>query len=116
MNDADLELKLRSVRVPGRPDEYWEDFPGRVRGQLRRERAESAPRHGWRIRFAWACEFALTMAVALVCLEYHPLRAASTALAKQDHYIHARLARLDASLHRLVLDTGGLGYLLSEAN
>jgi len=38
MNDLDLESKLRSVRVPERPDEYWDDFPSRFRVQLRRER------------------------------------------------------------------------------
>ena len=36
MNLADLEARLKSVRVPERTEEYWNDFPARVRGQLRR--------------------------------------------------------------------------------
>jgi hypothetical protein len=34
MNDAELESQLKSIRVPVRTPEYWEDFPRRVHSQL----------------------------------------------------------------------------------
>jgi len=116
MTDFDLESKLKSVPVPDRSDEYWNDFPSRVRMQLRRERFEPAPSRGWRRRFTWAFDFALTAALVIVCLEYHPLHYASVAITQHERYFHTQWARLDSGLHRLVLNTDGMGYLLAEAN
>ena len=36
MNNFDLDAKLKSLRVPERTEEYWNDFPSQVRVQLRR--------------------------------------------------------------------------------
>ena len=116
MNDLDLESKLRSVRVPERPDEYWDDFPSRFRVQLRRERQVSTPPSVWRPRLAWAGGFALAVAVVFACIQFHPLQTASLAIAKQQQHFHAHLARLNAGLHVLMLNTDGMGYLLAEAN
>jgi hypothetical protein len=116
MNDFDLESKLKSVRVPEQPDEYWNDFPSRVRVQLRQARIESAPRSQWRPRLAWAGGFTLALAMAFVCIEYHPLQAASAAITQNERHFHGQLARLDAGLHKLILNTDGMGYLLTEAN
>jgi hypothetical protein len=38
------------------------------------------------------------------------------AIAKQQQHFHAHLARLNAGLHVLMLNTDGMGYLLAEAN
>ena len=116
MNDFELEAKLRSAPVPGRPDEYWDDFPARVRVQLRRRSSESAPRRTWRTPLVWAGDFALTMALVFICLQYHPIQAASTAINKHEQRLHLQLAQLDAGLHRLMLNTDGMGYLLADAN
>ena len=116
MNDFDLESKLKSARVPERPDEYWDDFPSRVRVQLRRERPEFTPRSLWRPRLAWAGGFALALALVLVGIKFHPVQTVSAALAKQQRQFQAELARLDKGLHRLMLNTDGMGYLLAEAN
>lgn len=116
MTHFDLELKLKSVHVPERPDEYWNDFPARVRVQLRHRRSEEAPRLAWRTRLMWAGDFALTMAVVFICLRYHPLEAATNAIASRERHFHAQLARLDTGLHRLMLNTDGMGYLLADAN
>ena len=116
MNDFELESKLKSVRVPERPDEYWNDFPARVRVQLRRERREFAPQSAWRPRLAWAGGFALAVALVFVCVQFHPLQTASLAITKQQRQFHAQLARLDTGLHVLMLNTHGMGYLLTEAN
>lgn len=114
MNDFELESKLKSLRVPERPEEYWNDFPSRVRVQLPRERQEFAPQSAWRLRLAWAGGFALAVALVLVCVQYHPLQAMSLAITKQQRQFHAQLARLDTGLHKLMLNTDGMGYLLNE--
>ena len=116
MNDSDLAAKLRSVPVPERSEEYWSEFPDRVRRQLPRVSASSAaaPRRNWRGPLVWSGDFALVAALVFVCLQYHPVQAAATVFIRQDRCFQAQLARLDAGLHRLVLDTDGMGYLLTE--
>jgi len=116
MNDFELESKLKSIRVPERPEEYWNEFPSSVRVQLRRERREFEPQSVRRPRLAWAGGFALAVALVFVCVQFHPLRTMSLAITKQQHQFHAQLARLDAGLHVLMLNTDGMGYLLTEAN
>ena len=116
MNDFDLESKLKSAPVPERTDEYWNDFPARIRVQLRRERIEPAPSNAWRPRLAWAGGFALAMAMTFVCVEYHPLRAASVAITQKERRFHAQFARLDAGLHVLMFNPHGMGNLLGEAD
>ncbi len=116
MNDFDLESKLKSVRVPERPEEYWGDFPSRVRVQLPRERREFTPQNAWRLRLAWAGGFALAVALVFVCVQFHPFQTVSLAITKQQRQFHAQLARLDAGLHVLMLNTHGMDYLLTEAN
>jgi hypothetical protein len=107
---------LVSVPVPERPDEYWHDFPSRIRVQLPRPRPEPAPRRTWRFRPAWAFDFALAAVLILICLQYHPLRNAAQSLTQDERNFHSQLARLDAGLHKLMLNTDGMGYLLVEAN
>ena len=116
MNDFELESKLKSVRVPERPEEYWNDFPSRVRVQLRREHPEFTPHCAWRPRLAWAGGFALAVALVFVCVQFHPLQTVSLAITTQQRHFHAQLARLDAGLHKLMLNTDGMGYLLTEAD
>jgi hypothetical protein len=116
MNDFELESKLKSVPLPERPEDYWEDFPVQVRVQLRRERREFAPQNAGSLRLAWAAGVALAVALVFVCVQFHPLQTASLAITKQQRQFHVRLARLDAGLHKLMLNTGGMGYLLTEAN
>lgn len=116
MNDFELESKLKGVCVPERSDEYWNDFPSRIRVRLHREQAGFAPRQVWRTRLTWVSNFALTAVVLLVCMQYHPLRSATTAIIKRERCFHAQIARLDGGLHRLMLNTDGMGYLLMDAD
>jgi hypothetical protein len=114
MNDFDLDAKLKSLCVPERTEEYWNDFPSQVRGQLHRAFPELPPQStgGWKL--AWASGVAL--ALVLFCLEFHPMHTVSLAITKQERHFHMQLARLDTGLHKLMLNTGGMGYLLTEAN
>jgi hypothetical protein len=114
MNDFDLESKLRNLRVPERTEEYWNDFPAQVRVQMHRSRPELPPRSSGGLRFAFAGCFAL--ALILVCFQFHPLQIVSLTIAKQERHFHMQLARLDTGLHKLMLNTDGMGYLLAEAN
>jgi hypothetical protein len=116
MNDFDLEKKLKNVCVPERKDEYWDDFPSRIRVQLRRERREFTAQSVRHPRLAWAGGLALTMALVCVCLELHPLRTTTNAIAWHEQHFRAHLAQLETGLHRLMLNTDGMGYLLAEAN
>jgi hypothetical protein len=116
MNDIELESKLKSVRVPERTQEYWNDFPSHVRMQLPRERREFTPQYAGRPRLAWACGLALAVAVVFVCVQFHPFQTVSLAITKQQRQFHTQLARLDAGLHVLMLNTDHMGYLLTEAN
>jgi len=116
MNDHDLTARLKSVPVPERSEEYWNDFPARVRRQLPRRPTAVAPRRSWRAPLVWSGDFALVAALVFICLQYHPVQAAAAAITRQDRCFHEQLARLDAGLHRLILNTDGMGYLLAEAN
>ena len=116
MNDAELTCRLKTAPAPERPGEYWDDFPSRIRVQLRRNRAEFAPKKAWRLRLACAGGFALGVVLTLACVEFRVPQAVSQAIAKQQRNFDARLARLDTGLHKLVLNTDGMGYLLTEPN
>jgi hypothetical protein len=116
MNDFELVSKLKSVRLPERPEEYWNDFPSRVRVQLPRVRREFMPQSAWHPRFAWAGGLALAMALVFVSVQFHPLRTMSLAITKQQRQFHVQLARLDIGLHKLMLNTDGMGYLLTETD
>ena len=56
------------------------------------------------------------VALVFVGIQFHPLQTVSLAVTKQQRQFHAQLARLDAGLHRLMLNTDGMGYLLTEPN
>ena len=116
MNLSDLEARLKSVPVPERAEEYWNDFPSRIRVQLRREQPLRTPRSVWRPRLAWVGGLALAVALMWVGERFHPLQTASAALTKQQRQLHTQFAQLETGLQRLMLNTHGMSYLLAEAN
>ncbi len=116
MNDRDLESKLKSVRVPERSEDYWEDFPARLRVQLRREQPAVLVRSAWRPRLVWAGGFALAVALLYVGERFHPLQTASDSITKHQQQFRVQVARLESGLQQLMLSPHGMGYLLAEAN
>jgi hypothetical protein len=116
MNDFDLNRKLKNVPLPEPPETYWDNFPAQVRVQLPRSRPEFTPRPTWRPRPAWAGGLAVALALAFVCLEFHPLQTASSAITKHERHLRLQLAQLDAGLHVLMFNPHGMSYLLTEAN
>jgi hypothetical protein len=116
MTDLDLISRLKTVPVPERSDEYWNDFPSRIRVQLRRESHGYSSHKPWRMRLAWAGGFAAGVALTLACVGLHVPQAVSHAIARQRGVFHAQAARLDTGLHKLILNTDGMGSLLTEPN
>jgi len=116
MTDAELQSRLRSVPVPERSEDYWNDFPSRVRLQLPKERREFAPRNVWRPRLKLAGGLALALALMWVGERYQPLQAASKAITKHEQQFQTQLARLKAGVRILVFNPHGMNYLLAEAN
>ena len=114
MNDTDLNATLKSVHVPGRPEDYWENFPSQVRFQLRQaassqEIQESRlPRFAWKMGVSFAC-----LIVGLLVLS-QPLKAASSAIFQKGQFVRLQLAALPSHLRVLMADEHGLHYLVAE--
>jgi hypothetical protein len=114
MNDFELESKLKAVPLPERPENYWENFPARVRVQLRRAAPEADLANNWLPQFAWrlGASFA-SLAVGLLVLG-QPLNAASHAIFKDERIIRRQLAELPQHLRIFMADEHGLHYLVAE--
>ncbi|HXB61140.1 MAG TPA: hypothetical protein VNU95_16325 [Candidatus Acidoferrales bacterium] len=109
MSDFELESKLKSVRVPEKTDEYWEDFPGRVRSQLRRPAIVERTRTHWMPQWAWSS--GLAAACVVLCLSLWP---AFQTVVKDERTIQQDAARFPHQLHLLMADEHGMQYLVSE--
>jgi len=116
MNDHELESRLKSVRLPERTEDYWEDFPARVRVQLRRDEPVLSPRHaGWR-RLKLAGALALALGLMWCDERFRPLHSASDMITRQAHTLRIEAARLQKGLSLVAFNPDGMGYLLGEAN
>lgn len=117
MNDLELQTRLKSTPLPARPDEYWEDFPGRIGWQLRSRSCRNTARPVWRLGPFRAADFALATALVLLfCLQFNALPLTCAVIHHHERVFHAQLARLDAGLHKLMLNTDGMNDLLTDAN
>jgi hypothetical protein len=114
MNDADLKSKLKSVPVPERTEEYWDDFPSRIRGQLRRPAPSAELSENWLPQFAW--KFAACAACFLFSLFIfnQPLKAASSAIFQKEKAVRHQLAELPHHLRILMADDHGMYYLVAD--
>jgi hypothetical protein len=110
MNDFELESRLKSVRVPQRADEYWEDFPSRVRAQLPSAVIER-PVRPFLPNWAWAG------GLAMACLVFALVVWPSLQIAlKDERALHRELAQLPGHLHVLMADEHGMHYLIADQN
>ena len=108
MNDQELTDRLKSVRVPARSAEYWEDFPGAVRRQL-----DSAPVSSERARpllprLAWAG------GLAYACFVFVVMPGPVHTMLKTEKCFRHELAQLPAHLKMFMADEHGLHYLVTE--
>jgi hypothetical protein len=109
MSDFELESKLKSVRVPEKTDGYWEDFPARVRSQLRRPVAMERARTRRVPQWAWSG--GLSTACVILCLSLWP---AFQTVVKDERALQRDAARFPHQLHLLMADEHGMQYLVSE--
>jgi hypothetical protein len=109
MSDSELESKLKSVRVPEKTDEYWEDFPTCVRSQLRRPAAVERTQTRWMPQWAWSS--GLATACAVLALSLWPM---FQTVVKDEHALQRDAARFPHQLHLLMADEHGMQYLVSE--
>ena len=109
MNDSELKSKLKSVRVPEKTDEYWEDFPSRVRSQLYRPVAVERAQTRWMPQWAWSSGLA-TACVVLV-LSLWPV---FQNVVKDERAWQRDAAQFPHQLHLLMADEHGMQYLVSE--
>jgi len=116
MNDFELASRLKSVRTPERTEEYWNDFPARVRVQLRREPSVFSPHRVWWPRLKLAGSLALALGLMWFGERFHPLQTASAAITRQSHDLRGEIARLETGLRLVAFNPHGMSYLLAETN
>jgi hypothetical protein len=114
MNDFDLDAKLKSVPVPERSEDYWENFPVQVRWQLHRTAPEQAVRESWLLQFARGIGVSFACLVIGLLVLGQPLKAASCAIFKNERIIRQQLAQLPNHLRIFMADEHGLHYLIAE--
>ncbi len=114
MNDFDLAAKLKSVPVPARSADYWEDFPAHVRWQLRRTPLRHEVRASWQAGFAWGIGVSLTCLVIGLLMLHQPLQAASGAIIQKEQCVRHQLAAIPRQLRVLMANEHGLHYLIAE--
>jgi hypothetical protein len=108
MNDLELKSKLKSVRVPERPVDYWENFPSQVRVNLRRAPVAFALRKTFWPRLAWAGGFAF--GCLFLCMTLAPVHFAL----KNEKVIRRELAELPNHLRVFMADEHGMHYLIAD--
>jgi hypothetical protein len=113
MNDFELESKLKSVPVPERSEDYWENFPSQVRRQLRRTTPEQVVRENRLPQFAWKMSVGFACLVLVLFVLDQPLKAASGAIFKNERIIRQQLAELPNHLRVFMADEHGMDYLVA---
>jgi 2-polyprenyl-6-methoxyphenol hydroxylase-like FAD-dependent oxidoreductase len=115
MNHFDLESKIKSVRVPERDAQFWQDLPQRVlaRAQAAPERQPAPRRH---CLFAiLSSPFAVACLVLGLCLWQSQMpQAISRALLQDEREMRQTLAQFPARLDTLMRDEHGLHYLIQD--
>lgn len=116
MNDFELKSKLKSVPVPERAEEYWENFPTQVRVNLRRAQPATELPERWPPPFAWKFGVSVVgFALALVVFN-EPLKDASKAVFQQERTFRQQIIAFHKNLQVMMTDEHGLHYLIAEKN
>ncbi len=116
MNDFELESKLKTIRLPERTEAYWDNFPARVRAQLRPGRADWAPRNSasswlvWAGGIAYAC---LLISLSVWC-EQHPRQNPLYALFQNERAVSKELAQWRGHLRVFMQDEHGMHHLIAD--
>jgi hypothetical protein len=115
MKDFDLESKLKALRVPERGEDFWEAFPQRVMGELRRAPAEQSLLRAFAPRLAWAASMAMACLVAGLCLGASRMpRQVCHALVKDENELRQTVRQFPGHVRALMLDEHGLHNLVED--
>ena len=114
MNDFELETRLKYVRPPERSEEYWNDFPARVRGQLPKTTRRFESDESWLPQFFWRWATSCAGLVIGLLVLGQPLKAASGAIFQQEQFVQQQLAALPGHLRGFMADEHGLHYLVVD--
>lgn len=113
MNDFDLDSKLKSVPLPERSQDYWDNFPAQVRWQLRRTAPQPEACESWP-RFAWGMGIGLACLVTGLFMLGQPWKAASSAVFKKETAIRQQIAAMPNHFRAFIADENGLHFLIAE--
>ena len=117
MKEPDLEKTLKSARVPDRPEEYWESFPGDVLTRLRTTPRIHQTENRWRPRLAWGFGVAFAcLAIGFAIGQCHAGTQASDpyALLQNEKVLREVLALFPNRVRAIVQDEHGLQLVLSD--
>ena len=108
MNDSELISRLKDVRPPERSTEYWDDFPSRVRVQLRPVSAMRKGETRFFPRLAWVG------GLAFACLVLNLTLWPAHFILKNEKTLSREFAQLPDHLRIFMADEHGLHYLIAE--
>jgi hypothetical protein len=115
MKEFDLDSEIKSLRVPERGRDFWDNFPGRVMAELR---AAPEVRHvptASMPRLAWGLGLALGCLAASLCLGPGPMpKTISHAWLKDRMAFSQSAARIQNKLCTLIRDEHGLHRLIED--
>lgn len=114
MNDSELERRLKSIPLPERSDDYWEEFPAQVRINLRRAASQPVAENDWLPRFAWAGALAVVLIAGAWCAQSQPVQNVALALSKNENHFRRQFAQFETKLRVLMRDEHGMHYLIVE--
>jgi len=117
MNKFDLESKIRSIHVPERDLEFWEQMPGRIL-QHTRSGASAERRH---LPSFFQClvataRFSMACAVISFCLWQTGLpQTVSRNLLRDERALRQSLTQVPRHLEAMMRDEHGLHYLIQDS-
>lgn len=115
---TDLNQSLKSARVPERPAQFWEQFPGAVVRRLRQGSVLAAPKRTrkpplliWATGFATAC-----LVIGFGIGVWHGRRQVSevSSLAESARLIHEVAALFPHRVRAIISDDSGVRLVLSD--
>jgi hypothetical protein len=116
MRQPDIARLVQGARIPGRPDEYWGAFPGRIIGRLKAEAKAPPLRRPWRVGgvAALAAACGLLLGFALWHRSFPPDD--MEASLRDGRALRKFMAQFPGRLRAIVQDGSGLHTQLSDAS
>jgi len=116
MNDSELESRLRSVPVPERSEEYWNDFPVQLRLKSYRRHPQLEPDSPWPPRYAWVGGLALALVLVFVSIQFHVLPKTSAAITRHEQHLRAQMGQIEFGMQLLIFNPHGMTNVVNEPN